>query len=94
MSKLAVAHTFLDYPVNSMKFNEMINIEWDENTGLLITCEDLDLGTATDIVFPVQHAYMLLNTPEENGVYSDSILNFKKNYVLMLSIILIKKFSQ
>ena len=75
-------HTFLDYPPNSMKFNEMINIEWDENTGLLITCEDLDLETTTDIVFPVQHAYMLLNTPEENGVYSDSILNFKKELCL------------
>ena len=39
LAKLPVEHTFLDYPPNSMKFNEMINIEWDENTGLLVTCD-------------------------------------------------------
>jgi deoxyribodipyrimidine photo-lyase len=82
LATLPVEHNFLDYPPNSMKFNEMINIEWDENTGLLITCEDLDLETATDIVFPVQHAYMLVATPEENGVYSNSVLNFKKELCL------------
>lgn len=82
LATLPVNHTFLDYPPNSMKFNEMIDIEWDENTGLLITCEDLDLETATDIVFPVQHAYMLVATPEENGVYSNSVLNFKKELCL------------
>ena len=94
LAKLPVEHNFLDYPPNSMKFNEMINIEWDENTGLLITCEDLDLETATDIVFPVQHAYMLVITPEENGFIAIVFSISKKNYVLMLSIILIKKFTQ
>lgn len=82
LAKLPVEHTFLDYPPNSMKFNEMINIEWDENTGLLITCEDLEFDTATDIAFPIKQAYILSITPEEKTIYSDRVLNFKKELCL------------
>ena len=65
-----------------MKFNEMINIEWDESTGLLITCEDLEFDTATNIVFPIKQGYMLMITPEEKKIYSDKVLNFKKELCL------------
>ena len=60
----------------------MINIEWDESTGLLITCEDLEFDTATNIVFPIKQGYMLMITPEEKMIYSDRVLNFKKGLCL------------
>ena len=78
LSTTPVNCEFLDYPPNSMKFNEMINIEWNDQTGILITSEDLDLTSVTEIIFPVKHAYLLIATPEEKALYSDSVLSFKK----------------
>ena len=81
LTKIPRNHQLIDYRPNSMKFNEMIDIKWDNKTGLLITCEDLDLDSAKDIIFPIKNVYLLVCTPEEREIYSEPVLNFKRNII-------------
>ena len=69
---------FTNYEMNSIKFHEVSEFDWDES-GLLVTTEDIDVLSSNRIDFPVQYGYILALTNTEMASYSDNVSNFKRD---------------
>ncbi len=69
---------FTNYEMNSIKFHENRGFNWDES-GLLITTEDIDVLSSNRIDFPIQYGYILSLTNTEVASYSNNVSSFKRD---------------
>tara|TARA_B100001778_G_scaffold232430_1_gene193534 strand:- start:56 stop:1249 length:1194 start_codon:yes stop_codon:yes gene_type:complete len=69
---------FINYEMNSIKFHEGREFNWDES-GLLVTTEDIDVLSCNRIDFPIQYGYILSLTNMEIANYSDNVSSFKRD---------------
>ena len=68
---------YIDYKMNSIKFHEANEFDW-EQSGLLVTSEDMHVLSSNRIDFPLQNAYILALTDTEKANYSKNVSNFKQ----------------
>ena len=80
-SSIPAEISFIDYKMNSIKFHETREFAWDQS-GLLITTEDLHVLSSDRINFPIKNAYVLALTATEKTNYSKNVSKFKHDISL------------
>jgi len=75
LSVIAKDSEFIEYKANSKKFTEYNDADSNKTTGLVITCEDLDITSCDKIKLP-DFIYILPFSIEESDLYSEKIKQF------------------
>ena len=78
LSPIAKESEFIEYRANSKKFTEYNDDDSNKITGLVITCEDLDIASCDKIKLH-NFIYLLPLSDEESVLYSRKVKQFKNN---------------